>query len=258
MDYLAKISDIFILFLLPSTYTTCIGTRSTLREILSRHVFHVAIDRITNPRLINKTILDWISNLYRRNEVFNEDTNVLANMNGMKIENVINANSYEEYLAALMHCNDATILKKSRFNILTEIVQATTLGNLNSEKGGGNGSGDPVSGHEEKEKLQNYVTKLVRAKTVCEDRLQDLGLGGYFDPYSDIISKMSSLNSIDTIDTFMAGRKNLSFSAIMYLSFSRRYFYTFLEQVILFSNLFTLLDRGKSFLESLVTTLLPK
>ena len=65
IEYLGKITDILILFLLPTSYSSCIGTRATLREILSRHVFHVAIDMITNPRTINKIILAWISNLYR-------------------------------------------------------------------------------------------------------------------------------------------------------------------------------------------------
>ena len=91
-----------------------------------------------------------------------------------------------------MNCNDVNTLKNSRSNILTEIVQATTLGNLSSVKGGRAASENAT----EKEKLQIYVTKLVRAKTVCEDRLQELGLESCVDPYSDIMSKMSSLNSV--------------------------------------------------------------
>ena len=91
-----------------------------------------------------------------------------------------------------MNCNDVNTLKNSRSNILTEIVQATTLGNLSSVKGGSASSQNAT----EKEKLQLYVTKLVRAKTICEDRLQELGLESCVDPYSDIMSRMSSLNSI--------------------------------------------------------------
>ena len=230
IEYLGKITDILILFLFPSTYSTCIGTRATLREILSRHVFYVAIDSIANPRTINKSILTWISNMYRE-VIDSNNTLAIPVQNGIKLESVINANSYQEFLSSLTDCNDITALKKSRYNILTEIVQATTLGDLSSAKaGGGNGS---VADEDatEKEKLQTYVTKLVRAKTVCEDRLQELGLEDCFDPNSDIMSRMSSsLNSIDTIDTFMAGRKNLSFPSIMHVPFSRRYFYAFLEQ----------------------------
>ena len=76
IEYLGKITDILILFLLPTSYSSCIGTRATLREILSRNVFHVAIDMLTNPRTINKSILVWISNLYRTDV---NDSNTLIN-----------------------------------------------------------------------------------------------------------------------------------------------------------------------------------
>ena len=45
MEFLAKVADILILFLLPKSYLTCLGTRSTLRELLSRHVLYSTIGK---------------------------------------------------------------------------------------------------------------------------------------------------------------------------------------------------------------------
>ena len=195
IDLLAKIADVVILFLLPPGYSTCIGTRSTLREIFSRRLLYPIIDRISDPRCINGNIIAWLSNLS------NPDSTVDGTE--IKLEIFTAANSYADFLSSLKQCNDASSLRQQRFNILTEIVQATTLNNLSSAR------------EKENDKLKTYIGQLVRAKTVCEDRLLELG----FDPYKE------SLPDLDQ------GRcKNLSFAAIMNSSFSRRFFYHYLEQ----------------------------
>ena len=180
-QFLEKISQLLILFLLPANYGTCVGTR-TLRHILTKKVFRQAIDYVTNPSNINQWILDWLQQA--------ED---ISERDG--------------------HHADIAALKQRRLNILTEIVQATTMDNV----GDGN--------LEQEKKMRDYITSLVRAKAECEDKLKELG-------DEHFKTKMSqSLDSIDTIDSFIAVRKNLSFAAIMNSPFSRRYFYIFLEQL---------------------------
>ncbi len=215
LDLLAKVSDILILFLLPQAYSSCTGTRSTLRDLLSKRVFYPVIDRMTDPANINQSILSWISSFLHASEKDGVSIGDQAPPSQIRMESFRTAQTYSDFLSSLQHCSDAAALKQQRFSILTEIVQATTLNNL--------------SGDDEKasEKLRVYITQLVRAKTVVEERLQELGC----DPSSDSVSKMAtSLNSMDTIDNFVDCRKTLSFAAIMNTPFSRRYFYTFLEQ----------------------------
>jgi sorting nexin-25 len=229
IEFLAKVADILIIFLLPKSFSTCIGTRSTLRELLSRHVLYTAIDHITDPSTINSKLLEWILGLQTRalsEENLSLDDLLMPSLDtnrSIKLETFANTGSYQDFLTSLMVSTDLASLKQLRFNILTEIVQATTFGNLSSAKG-----------DKDDEKIKEYVTQLVRAKTISENRLQELGC----DPYgwqsvahntTSNISMSSSFNSIDTIDSFVAGRKNLSFAAIMNSAFSRRYFYTFLE-----------------------------
>ena len=76
-----------------------------------------------------------------------------------------NSKSYQEFIASLKYSNDVIALKQQRSNILTEIVQATTFDHLTKAKGV----------RKEDNNLSEYVTQLVKAKTICEFRLKELG-----------------------------------------------------------------------------------
>ena len=203
IEFLAKVADILILFLLPKSYLSCLGTRSTIRELLSRHVLYFVIDSITDPNNINSILLQWVA-IPEKKDVIKER---ISQENRIQLD-ISNANSYEEFIISLKSSNDIESLKQQRSNILTEIVQATTFDHLTK-----------VKGVTKDENLSEYVTQLVKAKTICEVRLEELGM-------VDEISK----SSLDTIDGFEASGKDLSFVAIMNSPFSRRYFYAFLEQ----------------------------
>ena len=109
-------------------------------------------------------------------------------------------------MISLEQGTDTSALKQQRHNILTEIV------NL-------------ASGRDDDEEEKLKISRLVRAKSICEDRLQELG-----DPGFKLSNDDSSSSSGGGGGSFKACRKTLSFGAIMNSPFSRRYFYTFLEQ----------------------------
>ena len=59
-EVLAKIADILVMFLMPQSYSTCIGVKLALRTQLS-NIFQVAVDEITDPANINHHLLDWLT-----------------------------------------------------------------------------------------------------------------------------------------------------------------------------------------------------
>lgn len=93
------------------------------------------------------------------------------------------ANSFEEYLKLIQKCDDLELLKKFRYDIVTKIMQATTLQNIKRAKGVDpdvNKSGSTTSGVSKSEvnaakKLKRYIEQLMYAKKECEKRLNSLG-----------------------------------------------------------------------------------
>lgn len=213
LDFLGKIAELIVAFLLPPSYSRCPATRTILRDVLAHHVLFFAIDTLTDPDFINRSILAFLD------EDKHHTTSVLLqeqHRQGLpKLEAFMHANSYQDFLSAISTSMDVDALKQIRFNILAEIVQATTLDNLSSAKISNESSSSDT-------RLRNYVSQLVKAKTVCEKRLGELGC----DPYSTNTKDMVDHNHHD-ID--VERKSNLSFKAIMNSAFTRRYFYTYLE-----------------------------
>ena len=272
VEFLTKVADILIYFLLPSSYSKCHLTRRALREIVSRKVLFQMIDYIADPVNINTSILSWVlwststtasgssqSRSGGGKDISSSNDAIASTFfdetHRIKMDTLRNANSYQDFLNALLVSADVNALRCLRFNILSEIVQATTIKDLRAAKGG-----KEVSDDEDQAKLENYIGQLVRAKCVCETRLQELGC----DPFArdldhqpqppqpapaglNMADQIKSLSSelpmyrsatTDTVDaapsasfSLMSSRsKDLTFMSIMNSPFTRRYFYKFLEE----------------------------
>ena len=137
---------------------------------------------------------------------------------------------------------------------MTEIVQATTICNVQAAKGlAGDASlvdegklkdsdnetrvkNDDPQQCNQIARLQRYISQLVQAKTLCDNRLRELKLAN-----KQIKQEWANGNSVHSVSNGSVDDASctsplmgphvmsLSFSAIMNSAFSRRYFHSYLE-----------------------------
>ena len=129
-------------------------------------------------------------------------------------------------------------LKRMHFNILTEIVQATTLCNVQAAKGYGSSEfldqtqqdKENASGYDQVARYKRYIGQLVQAKTLCDNRIR------YLEKHNRTTERKKSDENRNDPEGYMTstviGQQciSLAFDSIMRSPFSRRYFYSYLEQ----------------------------
>ncbi len=121
MEYLSKLSEVLIILLCKEDYGNCKPVRHLLREVLSRHVLFPAIDLVTDPEYINAKVLSYI----RKHQSLRE----------LSRRRFVYADSFEEFVELIAGSSDAEEIRQIRYNVLTEIMQATTMDNLRRAKG---------------------------------------------------------------------------------------------------------------------------
>lgn len=194
LEYLKTLSEVLMMFLLPRTYSLS-PTKYFLREVLCCKVLKPFVDLVTDPDFFNRNLIMYI-----------EKTNQQQiNLPKKALENV-------ELL--IEKVDDVQILKQIRYNIVTKLMQATTLQNLNRAKG--------VDLENEKSNLQSFgiqksdinaakrlkktINHLTMAKTLCERKLTFLGCDLGFQCGDDF----NKVLSLQTILDHIIGRKYLS------------------------------------------------
>lgn len=204
-DYLRKISEVCILFFLPRNYSLS-PSKYLLREIISGKILKPAIDLITDPDYINQKILLYI-----------EQQKLAAAMHRKTYEY---AESFEDFIRMIKSSNDVEVLRHIKYNIVTEIMQATTIQNIKRSQGL-----DPDSNTfgrsdlDQANKLKRYISQLTFAKDTCECHLRSLGWDGY-------------AIDCDVIDpTAVNDSKILSLNVVLDNVIGRKYLGQFLEQV---------------------------
>ncbi|TGZ32525.1 sorting nexin-25 [Temnothorax longispinosus] len=206
LEYLRKISELCILFLLPRSYSLS-PVKFLLREILTCKILKPAIDLITDPDYINQKILTYI------------DQQQLAE--AMHRKTYEYAESFEDFIRMVKSTRDLEVLRHIRYNIVTEIMQATTVQNVKRAQGldlenNALGNSDAIRAR----KLKRYISQLTYAKNTCECHMQTLGWDGY--PRQD--------TEICDAAEIMEGRI-LPLQACLDNVTGRRYLSQFLEQV---------------------------
>ena len=129
----------------------------------------LSTDFLSNPKNINSFLIQWIED---QDKTENNSASISKKSSPQETLvqiHINNANSYEEFNEALNSSNDVEFLKQQRSKILTEIVQATTFDHLNKTKE------NTTSSKKNDDDLSEYVTHLVKAKSTCEIRLEELG-----------------------------------------------------------------------------------
>ena len=103
------------------------------------------------------------------------------------------ADSFEDFITMIKATHDLEVLKRIRYNIVTEIMQATTTQNIQRSQGL-----DPENNifgridATQSRKLKRYISQLTYAKNTCECHMQALGWDGYPMEDDDVIDPMAT------------------------------------------------------------------
>ncbi|XP_067663522.1 sorting nexin-25-like isoform X1 [Haliotis asinina] len=218
-NYLRKLCDVLLICLLPPCYNRCHSIRHLLREIVTAAALKPMVDLICDPDYINLKLLSYLE--YR--EKLSEDTR----------RTYTYAATYEDFVKKIEMCEDIEHLKQMRYNIISEIMHATTINNLKKAQG----IKTAAKMHEKESSpksttkgellkarnLKRYINQLTVAKSRCEKRIQALGGPDY--------KYYSGGNGGESLATSpLPGQKVLSFSVIMDLPQAREYFMKYLKK----------------------------
>ncbi|XP_052278175.1 sorting nexin-25-like isoform X2 [Dreissena polymorpha] len=217
LNYLRKMSEALLVVVLPKYYTKSTPMRHLLSEVMATTVLSPTIELICDPDYINMTLLSYIE--YR--EKLSEATRI----------NYTYAATYEDFVKMIEKCQDIEHLKQLRFNIMTEIMQATTIDKLKRSQSatGAEKPGSPKSSRStdkgellKKRNLKRYINQLQVAKTRCEKRICSLG-GPAYKSYTSSTDVGAQLEGLP-------GQKVVAFSEILKSAKGREYFQSFLKR----------------------------
>ncbi|XP_051160953.1 sorting nexin-25-like isoform X1 [Leptopilina boulardi] len=172
LEYLRKVSELCIMLFLPGSYSLT-PTKFLLREIVTCKILKPAIDLVTDPDYINQKILSYI-----------EQQQMTEAMHRKTYEY---AESFEDFIQMIKSSRDLEVLKHIRYNIVTEIMQATTIQNVKRAQGldpesNSLGKSDAIQAR----KLKRYISQLTYAKNTCECHMQSLGWDGFLIQENDL------------------------------------------------------------------------
>ncbi|XP_010292093.1 PREDICTED: sorting nexin-25-like, partial [Phaethon lepturus] len=114
--FLQKCSQILVYCLLPSKDVQSVSLRIVLAEILATKVLKPVVELLSDPDYINRMLLSQLE--YREQ------------MNEHQKKDYTYAPSYEEFIKLINSSSDVEFLKQLRYQIVVEIVQATTISNI--------------------------------------------------------------------------------------------------------------------------------
>ncbi|XP_041973406.1 sorting nexin-25 [Aricia agestis] len=171
LHYLRQISELLITFLMPRCYSLP-PVSHLIREILACKILQPAVDLVTEPDYINQKILQYLE--------------AQKEVDAMHVRTHEYAKTFEDYIKLINNCDNMDTLKRLRYDIVTQIMQATTLQNIKRAKGIDVDMAEKTQHNISRQqladakKLKRYIDQLTIAKTECESALKKLGWDGAF------------------------------------------------------------------------------
>ncbi|XP_023246225.1 sorting nexin-25 [Copidosoma floridanum] len=199
LEYLRKVSEVVIIFFMPRGYQFS-PTKNFLREIFTCTILKPLVDTITDPDYINQKILSYV-----------EQQKLVEALHKKTCEY---ANSFEDFISLIKDTHDLEVLKRMRYYIVSEIMQATTAQNIQRAQGldpesTSLGKSDASQG----KKLKRYISQMTYAKNTCEAHMQALGWDDYPMEDDDVIDAVtvseSRVTPLRVILDSVVGRKYL-------------------------------------------------
>ncbi|XP_055423373.1 sorting nexin-25 isoform X3 [Bubalus kerabau] len=169
--FLQTCSRVLVLCLLPSKSIQSLSLRIMLAEILTTKVLKPVVELLSNPDYINQMLL---AQLERR-----------EHMNEHHKRAYTYAPSYEEFIKLINSNSDVEFLKQLRYQIVVEIIQATTISSFPQlKRHKGKETAAMKADLLRARNMKRYINQLTVAKKQCEKRIRVLG-GPAYDQQED-------------------------------------------------------------------------
>ncbi|XP_045408349.1 sorting nexin-25 isoform X3 [Lemur catta] len=164
--FLQMCSRVLVLCLLPSKDVQSLSLRIMLAEILTTKVLKPVVEFLSNPDYINQMLLAQLE--YR--EQINEHHKRAYTY----------APSYEEFIKLINSNSDVEFLKQLRYQIVVEIIQATTISSFpQMKRHKGKETAAMKADLLRARNMKRYINQLTVAKKQCEKRIRTLGGPAY-------------------------------------------------------------------------------
>uniref|UniRef100_A0ABI7X1X2 Sorting nexin 25 n=1 Tax=Felis catus TaxID=9685 RepID=A0ABI7X1X2_FELCA len=169
--FLQMCSRVLVFCLLPSKDVQSLSLRIMLAEILTTKVLKPVVELLSNPDYINQMLL---AQLERREQ-----------MNEHHKRAYTYAPSYEEFIKLINGNSDVEFLKQLRYQIVVEIIQATTISSFPQlKRHKGKETAAMKADLLRARNMKRYINQLTVAKKQCEKRIRILG-GPAYDQQED-------------------------------------------------------------------------
>ncbi|XP_069487611.1 sorting nexin-25 isoform X2 [Ambystoma mexicanum] len=209
--FLQTCSHVLVFCLLPSRDAQSRSLRIVLAEILATKVLKPVVELLSDPDYINQMLLAQLE--YR--EQVNEHHKKAYTY----------APSYEEFVKLINSSSDIEFLKQLRYQIVVEIIQATTIGTFPQMKKQKDSKGKETAAMKadllRARNMKRYINQLTVAKKQCEKRIRLLG-GPAYDQQED--------GTTDESDGPQS-QKILQFEEILANPSFREHFRTYMERI---------------------------
>ncbi|KAM6149879.1 sorting nexin-25 isoform 2-T2 [Erethizon dorsatum] len=171
LRFLQMCSQVLVFCLLPSKDVQSLSLRIMLAEILTTKVLKTVVEFLSNPDYINEMLLSQLE--YREQ------------MNEHHKRAYTYAPSYEEFIKLISSSSDVEFLKQLRYQIVVEIIQATTISSFPQlKRHKGKESAAMKADLLRARNMKRYINQLTVAKKQCEKRIRILG-GPAYDQQED-------------------------------------------------------------------------
>lgn len=222
LQFLTKVSKFLVRVLIPKSYLAISPFKHLLIEVIANSVLYRTIDLLSDPDYLNLKILEVI-----------KSTQEESNKNQSKTKYAF-AETYDEFVDLIKKTNSLEELKRIRYFIVTEIMQATAINNLKRERSNLNQAGhgsvkksSSVKGdHLLSRNLPRYINQLRYAKRLAEKQINSLSTE------SGTSSRFYSRTESDQSSKETQPKTIVPFSLIMSSDKSRRYFHEFLKNTL--------------------------
>ncbi|XP_012499441.1 PREDICTED: sorting nexin-25 [Propithecus coquereli] len=159
-------SRVLVLCLLPSKDVRSLSLRIMLAEILTTKVLKPVVEFLSNPDYINQMLL---AQLEYREQISEHHKRAYTY-----------APSYEEFIKLINSNSDVEFLKQLRYQIVVEIIQATTISSFPQlKRHKGKETAAMKADLLRARNMKRYINQLTVAKKQCEKRIRTLGGPAY-------------------------------------------------------------------------------
>ncbi|KPP76924.1 sorting nexin-25-like [Scleropages formosus] len=169
LRFLRSCARLLLLCLMPVHQARAHGLRAILAEVLATKVLKPLVEVLSDPDYINRMLLAQLEHREQQTEHHRKAYTY--------------APSYEEFIKLISGSSDIDFLEQLRYQIVVEIIQATTISNMPRTKKQKECKGKEAAAMKadllRARNMERYINQLTVAKRHCEKRIQQLGGPNY-------------------------------------------------------------------------------